>query len=84
MHTSATATSATGGTSSPMPTVIIVSTATIAPELLHIGEDIESSIYLSPRYPTAIDTMYSADTGRYVRITSRLISTPPKNISYAA
>ena len=57
MHTSATATSATGGTSSPMPTVIIVNTATIAPELLHIGEDIESSIYLSPRYPTAIDTI---------------------------
>ena len=31
-----------------------------------------------------MEPMYSSDTGRYVRITSPFISTPPKNISYAA
>ena len=47
-HTSATATSASGGRSSLIPAVAKVSTATTAPELLHMGEDIESSIYRSP------------------------------------
>ena len=35
-------------------------------------------------YPIVIDTMYSADIGRYVRIMLKFISTPPMNISYAA
>ena len=57
MHTSATATKATGGRFSPIPTVARVITATIAPEELQIGEEMESSMYLNPRYPIAIDRM---------------------------
>ena len=44
MATKATATNATGGRSSLMPAVIKVRIATIAPELLQMGLEIESSI----------------------------------------
>ena len=47
MHTSAVATSC-AGTRSPSPPVASASTATSAPLELHIGEEMDSSMYRRP------------------------------------
>ena len=58
-----------------------VSTATSAPELLQIGEEMESSMYRRPRYPIAMERMYSMETGRYMRRISQVMPTLPMKIS---
>ena len=51
------------GASRAVP-VMMLRIATIAPEELQMGDEMDSSMYLSPTYPRAMDTMYSSDTGR--------------------
>ena len=35
-----------------------------APEELQMGEEMESSMYRSPAYPSTMEEMYSRETGR--------------------
>jgi hypothetical protein len=59
-RTRATAPSASGEYSAN-PTINSVITATKAPEELQIGEEIDNSIYRSPKYPIAIEPIYNKE-----------------------
>ena len=49
-----------------------------------MGEDTDSSMYRRPRYPRAMEPIYSRDTGRYVQITDQLMAVLLTKISKAA